>query len=300
MNGFESIKDIKKLLEKIKRVCTIMSKYNINSPCLLQFIRINGEYEVILTHNPVNGDRFDFYKIFSTVTHDEFEIDEEDKDCFISNDERVSIPIIVSSCPLTERNEITQTNPYIYWSNKPYDFCINSYYIFPKFMLQAIKMEIIKDFEVLPLSPIGNNYRFEMNIIYDTTITKYKNALFINNCDKLDYLYNLSILPLFRKSTLNDLLEKVYIKENSSGFLIINSESWDEYYEKYKFYNSMNLKGSDNNEFLIYHNDFFQKKLKNIYVSKFYENANNIVTLYFDIEDSHGIHSYLKYRYYEK
>jgi hypothetical protein len=57
---YEPLKDTKKLIEKLKKVCTAMSKYNLNSPCLLQMIRMNGVYEFILSHNPKNGDNFDF------------------------------------------------------------------------------------------------------------------------------------------------------------------------------------------------------------------------------------------------
>ena len=32
---YEPLKDTKKLIEKLKKVCTAMSKYNLNSPCLL-------------------------------------------------------------------------------------------------------------------------------------------------------------------------------------------------------------------------------------------------------------------------
>ena len=84
---YEPLKDTKKLIEKLKKVCTAMSKYNLNSPCLLQMIRMNGSYEFILSHNPKNGDNFDYYKIFSTVTFDEFYISEEDQKLFVDNDE---------------------------------------------------------------------------------------------------------------------------------------------------------------------------------------------------------------------
>ena len=39
---YEPLKDTKKLIEKLKKVCTAMSKYNLNSPCLLQMIRMCG------------------------------------------------------------------------------------------------------------------------------------------------------------------------------------------------------------------------------------------------------------------
>ena len=49
LDTFTEIKETKKILDKLKKVCSAMSKFNLNSPCLLQFIRINGEYEVILS-----------------------------------------------------------------------------------------------------------------------------------------------------------------------------------------------------------------------------------------------------------
>ena len=39
---FENIKDFKKLLDKLKKICTAATKFNLNSPCLLQMVRING------------------------------------------------------------------------------------------------------------------------------------------------------------------------------------------------------------------------------------------------------------------
>ena len=124
---YEPLKDTKKLIEKLKKVCTAMSKYNLNSPCLLQMIRINGTYEFILSHNPKNGDNFDYYKIFSTVTFDEFYISEEDQKLFVDNDERVSIPIVVSSCDLLEIKSLMSHNDIMKtFLTKTYDKMLNS------------------------------------------------------------------------------------------------------------------------------------------------------------------------------
>lgn len=298
--AYESIKDTKKLIEKLKRVCTQMSKYNLNSPCLLQFIRHNGEYDVILSHNPINGDRFDFYKIFSTITYDNFNISEEDESCFETGDERVSIPVIVSSTELTDRNDITQEDPIRYYANQSYDYCVDSYYVFPKFVLKAIKEEIIKDFEVIQKSFVGPIYQFSMNIVYDSSNERFRNTLFIKNSDKLDNLYKLSILPLHRKTVLTNILYKLYLKKDSAGFLSINTEDWTNLYDINKYNNGIKTMGSNNQEFVIYHNDFLQKREKDIYINKFYESdKGNIVSLYFNVSDSHNIHSYFKYRYYE-
>ena len=95
-NSFTEVKESKKIIEKIKKVCAAIAKFNLNSPCLLQFVRINGEIEVVLTYDPHNGDNFDFYKIFNVVTYDNFEIKDEDLKYFDNSDDRVSIPVIIS------------------------------------------------------------------------------------------------------------------------------------------------------------------------------------------------------------
>jgi hypothetical protein len=58
------------------------------------------------------------------------------------------------------------------------------------------------------------------------------------------------------------------------------------------------LNGFNNHPFLIYHNDFMQKKIVSGFISKSYD-ERNIVTLNFDIELTGGIHTYFKYKYYE-
>ena len=297
---FESLKNTKKLLDKLKKVCTRMSKLNINSPCLLQIIRQNGEYDFILTHNPINGDRYDFYKIFSSVTYDNFHITEDDENCFSTGDERVSIPIIVSSCELTERTDVSMNNPKRYWVDKKYDYSEDSYYIFPKFVLKAIKEEIIKDFEVQAINSVGPLYKFHFNIVYDKMNPRFTYTLFIHNTERLESLYNLSIFPLHKSSMLNDILNELYLIETQSSFIIMSKEVWTDYFEKNKYNNAMTVKGFNDHEFVIYHNDFLQKNLDNVYVNKVYDSRNgNIVSLYFNINDPHKIHSYFKYRYYE-
>ena len=296
---YEPLKDTKKLMEKLKKVCTAMSKYNINSPCLLQMIRINGSYEFILTHNPKNGDNFDYYKIFSSVTSDEFYISEEDKGLFVDNDERVSIPIIVSSCNLLEFNSLMYDYEIMEkFINKKYDMCLDSWYIFPKLMLQAIKEEVIIGFEVLnnPIPRKVNQYLFGINIKFNP-IEKYKYTLFIPNTEKLDKIFNLKAIPLERKNAITDILFELYLNTNVS-YITLDSKSWEELFELNKYMSGIKVTGFNDHQMLIYHNDFMQKKISSGFISKHYD-ERNIVTLNFDIELSGGIHTYFKYKYYE-
>lgn len=296
---YEPLKDTKKLLEKLKKVCSAMSKYNLNSPCLLEIIRVNGSYEFILSHNPKNGDNFDYYKIFSTVTFDEFYISEEDQKLFVDNDERVSIPIIVSSCDLLEINSFMSHDELVkHFATKTYDMCIDSWYIFPKLMLQAIKEEIILGFEVRnePTPKRINQYLFSLNIKFNP-IDRYKYTLFIPNTDRLDKIFNLKVIPLDRANAMTDILFNLYINSNDS-YLILDSKAWEDEFEKNKYMNAIKLIGFNNHQILIYHNDFMQKKITSGFISKSYD-ERNIVTLHFDIGLSGGIHTYFKYKYYE-
>lgn len=298
----EKIKESKKLIEKIKRVCTNISKFNLNSPCLLQFVRINGEYEVIVTHNPVNGDRLDFYKIFSTVTKDSFYISPEDVDCFKCGDDRVSVPIIVSTFDFLNKNlssDKASLHNAMHYSNLNYDICLDSFYIFPKFVLKAIKEEKILDFEVMQRGKTGSFYTFNMDIIYDNTDDRFKNTLFIRNSEKLNYLYNLYILPF---GSNNSSLQDIYNEYNKDvvSYLKLDSKLWEEVYTLNRYNSAINLKGANNQDILIYHNDFMQKKIVDATITKHYESERgNIVSLYFDVELSNNIHEYFKYRYYE-
>ena len=296
---YEPLKDTKKLLEKLKKVCSAMSKYNLNSPCLLEVIRINGSYEFILSHNPKNGDNFDYYKIFSTVTFDEFYISEDDQKLFVDNDERVSIPIIVSSCDLLEINSFMSHNELIEkFNTKSYDMCIDSWYIFPKLMLQAIKEEIILGFEVRnePTPRRANQYLFSFNIKFNP-IDKYKYTLFIPNTERLDRIFNLKVIPLDRENMLTDILFNLYIDTNSS-YLVLDSKNWEELFEHNKYMSGIKLTGFNNHPILVYHNDFMQKKIVSGFISKSYD-ERNIVILNFDIQLSGGIHTYFRYKYYE-
>ena len=273
--SIKSIPNKKSLIEKIKHCCTAISKFNLNSPCLLQFVRINGEYEVIITHDPINGDRFDFYKIFSTVTRDSFYISEEDEN--ISTD---------------------KTN-LMWYSHLKYDMCIDSFYCFPKFVLKAIKEEQIYDFEVLQRSYTGPLFLFNMDIIYNDKDEKYKNTLFIRNSEKLDYLYNLYILPLgFRRNRVSDIFLN-YNKECCS-YLILDPNIWEDSFNKNKIIGAMKLNGANNEPFTIYHNDFMQKKIVNGTITKRFESPlGNIATLYFNIELPHNVYEYFMYKYYD-
>ena len=296
---YEPLKDTKKLIEKLKKVCTAMSKYNLNSPCLLQMIRMNSSYEFILSHNPKNGDNFDYYKIFSTVTFDEFYISEEDQKLFVDNDERVSIPIVVSSCDLLEIKSLMSHNDIMKsFLTKTYDMCLDSWYIFPKLMLQAIKEEVILGFEVmnLPTPRRINQYLFGINIKFNP-LDRYKHTLFIANSERLDKIFDLKVIPLERENGITDILFNLYLDSNIS-YLTLESKAWEEVFEKNKYMSGIKLNGFNNHTILIYHNDFMQKKIVSGFISKSYD-ERNIVTLNFDIELTGGIHIYFKYKYYE-
>jgi len=297
--SIKSIPNKKLLIEKIKRCCTAISKFNLNSPCLMQFVRINGEYEVIITHDPTNGDRFDFYKIFSTVTRDSFHISEEDENYFSCGDDRVSVPIIVSSYDFVNKNISTDKSNLMWYSHLKYDMCIDSFYCFPKFVLKAIKEEQIYDFEVLQRSYTGPLFLFNMDIIYNDKDEKYKNTLFIRNSEKLDFLYNLYILPLgFRRNRVSDIFLN-YNKECCS-YLILDPNAWEEAFNKNKTIGAMKLNGANNEPFTIYHNDFMQKKIVKGTITKRFESPlGNIATLYFNIELPHNVYEYFMYKYYD-
>ena len=298
----EQLKDTKKIIEKIKRVCTNITKLNINSPCLLQFIKVNGDIEVILTHNPINGDRFDFYKIFSTVTRDNFIISDEDLSCFTFDNDKVSIPIIVSTFDFINKELIVGSDikkNMIHYSNLSYDCCIDSFYVFPKFVLKAIKEEVITGFEAQIVKAYDKVTTFRMNIKLSDPNHYYDYKLFIPNSDKLNYLYNLYILPLGSKTSS---LRNLYYNHNTNcaSYINLTGEQWEEIYNKNRCFSGVKLKGANNQDILVYHNDFMQKKIVNALITKHYESdKGNIVTLYFDVTLSNNIHEYYSYKYYE-
>ena len=299
---FEQLKDTKKILEKIKKVCSNMSKFNINSPCLLQFVRINGDIEVILTHNPTNGDRFDFYKIFSTTTKDNFIINEEDQSCFEFNNDKVSVPIIISTFDFINKNFVVGNDlnsNMIYYSKLKYDCCIDSFYIFPKFVLKAIKEEIITGFETEYYRTYERITTFRLNIKLADFNNYYEYKLFIPNSDKLNYLYNLYILPFGNKNTA---LKDLYYNYNTNcvSYIKLNGKEWEDIYNKNRCFSAVSLKGANNQDILVYHNDFMQKKIIDATITKHYaSDKGNIVTLYFDVTLNGNIHEYFSYKYYE-
>lgn len=296
MSFVQKIKEPKKLIEKIKRVCTAISKFNLNSPCLMQFVRINGDYEVLLTHNPNNGDRFDYFKIFSTVTKDQFHIYEDDVSCFECGDDRVSVPLIVSSFDFVNK---TSSKNLEFYSNLSYDLCIDSFYVFPKFVLKAIKEEQIYDFEVVQRTFEGPLYTFNMDIIYNDKNDRYNNVLFIRNSEKLDFLYNLYILPFgFRKNPVTD----IFLNWNREcvSYLQLDSKLWEEEFVRNRNFGAIKMYGKNNEPMVIYHHDFLQKKIVSGMITKRFESqVGNIATLYFNIELPNDIHEYFMYKYYD-
>ena len=282
--GFEKITNTKKLIEKIKKACSNISKFNINSPCLLQFIRTGSDYEVVLTHDPTNGTKFDYYKIFEVVTYDEFYIEEEDLKLFETADERTSVPVIISTIDLNTLNEVG------------YNYSRNSYYVFPKFVFEAIKNDVILDFEV------KNNYskEFIININLDASKIKYKHALFIPNSDNLDFMFNISLFPTDKNNSVIDtynIFAPNFDKSRVVSRLEIDNETWNKLYETSKLIPHLTLE-NNKHKFSIYHNDFLQKSAKHIDIFKIYEDNKSIVTLYFKVKMPDSF-QYFKYRYYE-
>lgn len=300
----EPIKDFKKLLEKLKKICTAATKFNLNSPCLLQLVRYRGEYEWILTHNPNNGDRLDSFKIFSTITKDNFVITDEDKSCFEVGDDRTSIPLILTTFDFMNKTmNVPRIKNIEYYKNQRYDFGLDSYYIFPKFVLKAIKEEKILGVSVRSRSFEDGKGTFNFEIILDQNERFNYNTLFIYNELRLDRLYNLYILPFELPNSLNDL----YLNHNNdcASYIYLDAKEWENVFEKNKYLSGIHINCSNNQDILIYHNDFLQKKIANGVITKKYEHAmnefknNNIVSLYFNIELNNGIYEYFKYKYYE-
>jgi len=298
--GFTAIKEKKNLLDKLKKVCSMMAKFNLNSPCLLQIVNINGNYEVILSYDPKNGDNFNFYKIFNVVLFDNFVINEDDIKYFDKTDDRVSIPVIVSSFPIAENNSTTNINPVVFYSSKSYSMSEDSYYVFPKFVLEALKAEVIEDFETRPISQENNIYTFNFNIKTKDN-PRFNNILFIHNQDKLENIFRLSVLPFHIPTQIKDLYMKIYLNSANSK-LVVSPEVWKENYEKYGDYNSFKLQGFNGQDFVIYHNDFFQSKIAYCHAAKYYEErdgTSNVASVYFAIGYSGNVHVYMKYKYYD-
>lgn len=293
MDLFTPIKEKKKLIEKLKKCCSTISKYNLNSPCLMQIIRLNGEYEVIISHDSQNGNKFNFYKIFESVTYDSFHINKDDSKYFILGDEeRTSIPVVVSSVKLDEDSDAKL------YSTK-YDYSENSFYIFPKFVLEAIKADAIEDIEVFN-DDISVNivHTFKLNIKIKDTDNKRFETLFIPNSSRINNMFNLMVVPYCNKNMVNSTILDLYSTKISS-FLFINKDEWTKIGEENNFKDDIVLNGNNNHKIIIYHNDFVLKNPINIYATKTYEFTDNIVTINLKIEMTGDIYIYLKYRYYE-
>jgi hypothetical protein len=190
-----------------------------------------------------------------------------------------------------------------FYNSQRYDFGLDSYYIFPKFVLKAIKEEKITAFSVKPRSYENGKGTFNFNIVINEDERFNYNTLFIYNEQRLDRLYNLYILPFEYHSRLDDL----YLNHNNNcvSYIILDPVEWEKTFEENKFVSGIHLEGANHQDILIYHNDFLQKKIASAIITKKYESAisdlknNNIVSLYFNIELNNGIYEYFKYKYYE-
>lgn len=290
---FRSIPNLKKFIEKLKQCCSGMSKFALNSPCLLQFIRINGEIEVIISHDATNGNRYDFYKIFENLTNDEFVIPEEDLRYFEYEDEAISSPLVVSSIELDKEDKMD------YYKMK-YDICRQSFYIFPKFILEAIKGEYIVDVEINNMVNVNNDLigYFDINFKLNSSLTRYNYKTFIPSEQRTLQMLQLDVLPLGKNQTMVSSTFMNLYNDKVSAFIKIDSETWDKLMDSHKNESHLTLTGQNNHKFLVYHNDFFQKKIKSCYIEKEYEFADNIVTLKFKVIMKNCV-EYFKYKYYE-
>lgn len=290
---YKSIPNLKKFLEKLKNCCSGISKFALNSPCLLQFIRYNGEIEIIISHDATNGNEFDFYKIFENLTYDEFTIPEEDTRFFEYDDKAISSPIVVSSIEL-DKDDIEE------YSRIKYDIARQSFFIFPKFVLEALKGEYIVDVETneeINISPQNYGY-FDINFKLNSNLERFNYKTFIPTEPRILSILNLCVLPL-GKIYNNCSSTFLNLKNNHiSAYINIDSDTWNKLMELHKNESHLILEGQNNHKLLIYHNDFFQKKIKSCFVSKEYEHADNIVTLNFKVLMKNCV-EYFKYKYYE-
>lgn len=290
---FKSIPNPKKFLEKLKNCCSGMSKFALNSPCLLEIVRFNGDFEIILSHDATNGNQFDFYKIFENLTDDEFFIPEDDLRFFEYEDKAISSPLVVSSMTLDKEDQKD-------YFNIKYDIARQKFFIFPKFILEAIKAEYILDIETNEeINNSVNNYGyFDINFKLNSSLDRFNYKTFIPTESRILSILNLEVLPLGKiyntaSSTFLDLYSS-----NASAYIKIDEKRWDELMEKYKNDSHLILEGQNGHKLLVYHNDFFQKKIKSCYIEKEYEHRDNIVTLKFKVVMKNCV-EYFKYKYYE-
>ena len=288
---YKSIANKNKLIDKIKTCCSAISKFALNSPCLLEFIRYNGEYEVIISHDSTNGNKYDFYKIFAGLTFDEFNIPEDDVKYFEFENEAISPPVVVSSIELDkeDKNE--------YFSLK-YDICRQKFLIFPKFILEAIKAEYITDIEVDDNINIEKINYFDMNFKLDSRLERFNYKTFIPAENRLLSILNLDVLPLGRITNLAASTFLNLYNNNVSAYISISDKEWNDLMEINKLKPNIILTGQNNHKMIIYHNDFLQKRIKRCYIEKEYESASNIVTLKFKVNMANCV-EYFKYKYYE-
>lgn len=299
---YHSTQQTKKILEKLKKCCSTISKYNLSSPCLLQFVRdTKGEYQVIISHNPMLNGGFDIYKLFQYVTCDEFEITPEDEKFFITEDiYRNSVPIIVSSFEIDYPDK--NIDPELF-SQLKYAYSINSFYIFPKFVLEAIKNDIIEDFEVCNrFANDGPHPEFNINIKFQPQ-PRYIGTLFINSNPRIDRYLNEYVFPIERNENLvSSCVRNASVKNpNLVSYLRMTYEEWDDYLTKYKkpTDSSVTIKTQNDHEMVIYCVDFVTCKFDTIECFKEYDGKTNIVILNIKISMKSGYTIVFKYKYYE-
>lgn len=294
--SYKIINDNKKVIEKMKKCCREIIKYNLNSPCLLQFLRNEiGEYEIIISHDPSNNTKMNFYKIFESVLYKEINKSEEIEKEILGTDERTSVPIIVSTIELDEllKNK-----------NNKYGISVNSFYIFPKLLLKAVRNDVILGIET---ENIGFEFKtFSTNILFDLDKLEekeiYGDLLFISNSQRLDYIFGLSVFPLVFSGGVNKLFN-YYINEinrkNILESIYLNKEEVENLFKINKY---DNYYVPQNNTMKIFHHDFIPNKCEYSFIYKIFENLlemkRNIVTIYMKNKEKDLV-IYLKYKYYD-
>lgn len=290
--SFRSIQDTKKILERLKKCCSLIAKYNLNSHCELQFIRDSaGTFHPIISHNPKNGELFDIYRTFDILTRDEFKIAQEDIKYFSFGDERTDIPITTSSIDLSLFDDKD--------NRENYGYSENTFYLFPKFVLEAIKADAIKDVEVMNMSndEYGHN-TFKINFIYDDC-PRFKSKLFIQSTPENSQIFNMRILPMEFRNNLSLSCITNTFKKNVSSFLSITGSEWKEIMEREKDNLNIIVEGPNKHKFTLYSDDFIFGTFDKIELYKIYEDVNNTVTMIVRIYNKGNYLIWFKYKYYE-
>lgn len=280
-------KQWKKLVKKIKKAFGTIDKYNINSPCLVQFLIHKGgkETEVVVTHRNVST-KFDAIRALSISTRDMFHVDPTDENdvkyyCLDTDLSKNSPPICVSTKPI---NELIDTA-------HEYDIS-ESYYCFPKVVLKLIADELLRDITFKFNDATG---RYDVVFDLDETVGYRFTIPFVLNIPKLDNLFRIKVFPAVELKGIHaDMIIHKY--SGSDRSIVYEGEHLKEFLEENVGNFNIKLCYGDI-DVILYHVDFIKinpTKLEIIRKSK----VDNIVTILLSME-SKDINIVLEYRYVE-